>query len=49
METQVKRMIVDDKLLAGAFWRMVCVAFCAGLTVSIVAGGFVLLIAKMGG
>ena len=49
METHMKRIVVDDKLLAHAFSRMVCAAFCAGLVVSAAAGGFVLLIAGMGG
>ena len=40
--------MVDDKLLAYAFSRMVCAAFCAGLAVSTVAGALVLLIAKAG-
>ena len=49
MEAHVKRIVVDDKLLARAFSRMVCAAFGAGLAVSAAAGGFVLLIASLGG
>ena len=48
METQVKRMIVDNRLLAGAVWQMVCMAFCTGLAVSIAAAGLVLLVARIG-
>ena len=48
MEAHVKRIVVDDKLLAQAFSRMVCAALCAGLVVSAAAGGFVLLIASLG-
>ena len=45
----MKRIFVDDTLLAYACSRMVCAAFCAGLAVSAAAGGFVLLIASLGG
>jgi hypothetical protein len=48
METQVKRMIVDNRLIAGAVWQMVCMAFCTGLAVSIAAAGLVLLVARIG-
>jgi hypothetical protein len=48
MDTQVKRMIVDNRLIADAVWRMVCMAFCIGLAVSIAAAGLVLLVARIG-
>jgi hypothetical protein len=48
METQVKRMILDNRLIADAVWQMVCMAFCAGLAVSIAAAGLVLLVARIG-
>jgi len=48
MNTQVKRMIVDNRLIADAVWQMVCMAFCAGLAVSIAAAGLVLLVARVG-
>ena len=48
METQVKRMILDNRLIADAVWQMVCMAFCTGLAVSIAAAGLVLLVARVG-
>ena len=48
METQVKRMIAGNRLIADAVWQMVCVAFCTGLAVSIAAAGLVLLVARIG-
>ena len=48
MKQQVRQLTVDNRLIADAFWRMTCMAFCTGVAVSVAAAGIVLLIAGLG-